>query len=113
MVGHFKKLGWKGGRKPFKASSGKANSNAAQKKGYRQPSKRPMVRKIYVLWAILYDNDEASSKRPDGFVRRVTKTEARPDGIASVEFLDDEEAYAVIEQLKKWIVRVELGGLLD
>lgn len=98
LIEHFKTRGWndqgRGKRKPGS--------------DYRTESKRPMVRKIYVLWAILRDNGRVSAKRPDGFVARQTKTADRPDGVANTEWLEDDEAWQVIEALKKWIHRENL-----
>jgi len=104
LLDNFKARGWKGGTpKRAKTVGGK---------GYRTKSKRPTVRKIYVLWRILYQADIAREKRPDLFVRRQTKSETKPDGVLSPEFLTDGEAYSVIEALKVWIVREGLGAQL-
>mgnify|MGYP000070300062 CR=1 FL=1 len=107
LLDHFKSRGWQGGVKR------KAKPAAAPRsKGYRTPSNRPMVRKIYVLWKILHDNGKVTAKRPDGYVKRMTKTYDRPDGLANTEWLDDGEAWAIIEGLKKWIAREGLSGEL-
>lgn len=102
LVAHFEQRGFspavRGKRKPGSS--------------FRTESKRPMVRKIYVLWSILHEHGGYTAKRPDGFVQRMTKTEARPDGIANTEWLDDEEAWTIIEALKKIIHRNDLGGYL-
>ena len=100
VIGHFGKCGWKQVR------------NKTRGGDFRSASRRPMIRKIYVLWRILYINDKVRTQRPDRFVRRMTKTEKRPDGIANVEWLDDDQAHVLIEALKLWINRENLQQFL-
>lgn len=99
LLDHFKSRGWT----PVPAKAKRKTAGKGSR--YRTPSKRPMVRKVYALWKILYDNGKVTAKRPDGFVKRVTKTYDRPDGIANAEWLEDGEAWTVVESLKKWIIR--------
>lgn len=106
LVKHFQSKGWSAKSSTAKNSKNKTGSR------YRTTSKRPMVRKVYVLWKILYQAGKVTAKRPDGYVRRMTKTTERPDGVGNVEWLTDEDAYAVIEGLKKWIRREGLEPAL-
>lgn len=107
LVSAFKEKGWKGGRRQRKPNV-KARSN-----GYRSPSKRGSIRKIYVLWGILHKAGIAKQKRPDGYVRRMTKSELKPDGVGNTEWLDEGEAYVIIEGLKSWIIREGLAHQLE
>lgn len=107
LLKHFESRGWSPKRK-----ARSKNTPGKKRKGFRTPSSRPMVRKIYVLWSILHKNGVYSAKRPDGFVKRMTKNHTRPDGIANTEWLEDDDAYLVIEALKKIISREGLEGEL-
>lgn len=93
LLAEFRRLGWK---------------NATR----RAEAKSPEVRKIYVLWRILRDNGHVAATRPDAWVARQTRTAAKPQGVARPEWLRDDEARALIEQLKKWIGRVGLSSEL-
>lgn len=107
LIEHFQSKGWSA-----KASTAKNPSSKAGTR-YRSTSQRPMVRKIYVLWKILFEAGKVKVKRPDGYAKRMTKTTERPDGVANVEWLSDEDAYAVIEGLKNWITREGLDYALN
>jgi len=105
LLDHFKARGWKGYVSPRKKP-------ADFKNRYRQKSKRAVIRKIYVLWQILLDGGIVTAERPDGYVKRMTRRDDRPDGIANTEWIEDDEANAVIESLKRWISRSGLGNKL-
>ena len=70
-------------------------------------SDRPQVRMIHAVWkdiVALQGHGDIAALR--AFVRRQTKTDATPDGIASPEFLDAEMANRVLEGLKAWRARL-------
>ena len=88
VLREFARLGWK--PKPAKRRSDK-----------------PQVRMIHAVWKdiiALQGRGDAAALR--AFVRRQTKTDATPDGIASPEFLDAEMANRVLEGLKAWRARL-------
>jgi phage gp16-like protein len=91
VLAEFKRLGW-------------------SPKTRRPRSSVPHVRKIYALWTALKPHlDDGSDKALRAFVRRQTANKAHPDGIASPEWLDAEQANRVIEGLKAWGTRLGAG----
>ena len=67
----------------------------------------PQVRMIHAVWkdiVALQGHGDAAGLR--AFVRRQTRSEATPDGIASPEFLTGEAANQVLEGLKGWRARL-------
>ena len=88
-----------------------------RRKGWSSSRRRPTaksaeVRLLYVLWRILRDGGEARTAKPDAWVARQTRSPHKPEGVQRPEFLRDDEARALVEQLKKWIRRVGLGDRL-
>ena len=76
--------------------------------GFRDPGRRPartaQLRMIHAIWRDLIDEGAVRAEDTDAalraFVQRQTRTPARPDGIAALEFLDSVWANRVIEGLK-------------
>lgn len=68
----------------------------------------PHVRKVYALWTELREAGAVTAPKPHGFVKRMTKSESRPDGVERAEFLSAEDAEPIIEALKSWVRRA--GG---
>jgi phage gp16-like protein len=88
VLREFARLGWKA-------------------KPARRRSDKPQVRMIHAVWkdiVALQGHGDAAALR--SFVRRQTRTDATPDGIASPEFLDAEMANRVLEGLKAWRARL-------
>jgi hypothetical protein len=78
------------------------------KKIIRATSNKAYVRKIYAIWGDMRPylrNQSAAALRR--FVARQTKTEARPEGVTSPEFLSPEDGNLVIEGLKAWRGRLK------
>ncbi len=69
-------------------------------------SQKAYVRKIYGIWGdlkpFLRDPSDGALR---AFIRRQTKTAARPSGVAAPEFLGPEDGNLVIEGLKAWLTR--------
>lgn len=91
VLAEFKRLGWKA-----KKGTGRPMSAEAQ------------VRMIRAVWAdirphLTSGGDEAALR---AFVRRQTRTEARPEGIDNPEWLRGSDANRVLEGLKAWRARV-------
>ncbi len=85
VLGEFRSRGWKPKR--------------------RKRSGKPEVRKVFALWGELREMGVATAPGPHGFVKRMTRSEEKPDGVEDPEFMDPQEARKVIEALKDWIVR--------
>ncbi len=95
LLVEFRKLGWK-------AKMGAAAGS------YRKGSGKLHVRKIFAIWQEMCDAQIPAAPTRAGllaFVQRMTKTEARPEGVADPEWLSPEEARKVIEALKAWRTR--------
>jgi phage gp16-like protein len=78
----------------------------ADKRAMPPLSNKAYVRKIYAIWRDLkpYLRD-GSGAALRSFVQRQTRTEARPEGVASPEFLNPEDGNLVVEGLKAWLSR--------
>ncbi len=85
LLDEFRKLGWKS-------------------KGAKRPSDKSQVRLIYSIWKEIKPllDGKAGDAELRAFVRRQTKSQLRPDGVAAPEFLDAHDAVRVIEGLKGW-----------
>jgi phage gp16-like protein len=89
LLAEFRRLGWKAA------------------KGSRAPSPKAQLRMIYAVFADIRPHlavgDDSTLR---AFVRRQTRSEARPGGVDAPEFLSPEEANKVLEGLKAWRARV-------
>lgn len=77
------------------------------KPAVRKVPARPVVRKIYALW-----NAMTPVLRSEGSKESLRAFVERQAGVSAPEFLDDAQAYQVIEALKRWAYRlhVETAG---
>jgi len=82
LVGEFKRVGWKGGKKPL-----------------RPVSRNPQVRMIYGVWK---DLKPFVADHGAGALRAFCK---RQTGADAPEFLDATNANKVLEGLKAWLKR--------
>lgn len=83
------RLGWK----PF--------GKTTRGRRHRPASKRPIVRKVFALWGALGRAGKLRSPGRDGLRAFV----ARRFQVEDPEWLSNEQASAVIEQLKQWEAR--------
>lgn len=67
------------------------------KPAVRKAPARPVVRKIYALW-----NAMAPMLRSEGSQEALRAFVERQVGVSAPEFLEDAQAYQVIEALKRW-----------
>ncbi len=93
VLGEFKRLGWT----PPGAGTGASR--------YRAASGTAHVRKVFALWSDMCRQGIPETPTRAGllaFVRRMTKTDQRPDGLDDPEWLLPAEANQVVEGLKAW-----------
>jgi len=103
LLAEFRKLGWK----PRHGGKNRPHRPVGERRG--------QVRKIRALWLELAELGEVrdpSEQALAAYVRRMTKSEGNPDGVAAIQFLDVPDAIRVIEAMKKWVARVnrQKGG---
>ncbi|MCE0745468.1 regulatory protein GemA [Acetobacter sicerae] len=67
------------------------------KPAVRKTPARPVVRKVYALW-----NAMGPLLRSEGSQEALRAFVERQAGVSAPEFLDDAQAYQVIEALKRW-----------
>lgn len=68
-------------------------------------SEKPHVRKVFAVWGDMCKEGIPDNPTPAGlraFVRRMTRSADRPDGVADPNWLNPQEARAVTEALKAW-----------
>lgn len=87
VIDEFKRLGWK----PKAGSLGKRSAD-------------PQVRMVWALWSQLVSAKAVRARSPRAALRAFV---ARQTGVADPEWLDSAQARSLIEQLKKWLDRVE------
>jgi phage gp16-like protein len=100
LISHMKRCGFK----PVAKS---------RKKPARRMAESDLAKKIRALWISLYHLGEVKDSSEAAlltFAQRITKTET-PDkaGIQALQWITAEQAWQVIEALKRWSVRAGVG----
>lgn len=91
VLAEFKRLGWKG-----PAAGG----------GKRRASGKSWVRKVWAVWGDLKPLlDDPNDDTLRAFVKRQTRSAKNPDGIGDPEWLQPNDATAVIKGLEGWLAR--------